>query len=268
MWRGLTTERKYELFEWFVSDIPSITAGDCSDGGAVSYANAAQMYKQNNKSVGVSAGFFTSSHAPVSNSKDLIQSRLAALKLCEEVNAANPDITVAPYSSFYHFYEQYDTIVSECAINVTLATIVTFLVALILLGFDIYAALCILLTVTMCTIDMLGSLVYLGIPLNAVSLVNILMSVGISVEFASHIVQAFTISTKATRAERAREALCRIGPVVITGIFMTNLVGVVVLAAAKSELFIVFYFRMFFTINVLCVLHTVVFLPCFLAFLG
>lgn len=38
--------------------------------------------------------------------------------------------------------------------------------------------------------------------------------------------QAFTISTKHSRAERAREALCRIGPVVIMGIFMTNLVGV------------------------------------------
>jgi len=256
------------LFDWFVSDIPSTDAGSCSDGGAVSYANAAIMYKQIGKSVGVSAGFFTSNHAPVSSSEDLIQSRLSALKLCEEVNAANPDIVVAPYSSFYHFYEQYDTIVDECALNVTLATIVTFLVALVLLGFDIYAALCILLTVTMCTVDMLGSMVYLGIPLNAVSLVNILMSVGISVEFASHIVQAFTISTKESRLDRAREALCRIGPVVIMGIFMTNLVGVVVLAAAKSELFIVFYFRMFFTINIVCVLHTVVFLPCFLAFLG
>lgn len=41
--------------------------------------------------------------------------------------------------------------------------------------------------------------------------VCLIQSCGISVEFCSHIVRAFSISTKATRVERAEEALAHMG---------------------------------------------------------
>lgn len=41
--------------------------------------------------------------------------------------------------------------------------------------------------------------------------VCVIQSCGISVEFCSHIVRAFAISTKATRVERAEEALAHMG---------------------------------------------------------
>ena len=109
---------------------------------------------------------------------------------------------------------------------------------------------------------------YLGISLNAVSVVNLLMSIGISVEFSSHIVQAFTASTEKDRRSKARDALVRTGPAIVSGIAMTNFVGIIVLSAAKSQMFVIFYFRMFFTVNCVCVIHTIIFLPAFLGFLG
>ena len=152
--------------------------------------------------------------------------------------------------------------------NLVITIIATFFVATVLLGFNLHASLCVMLSVTMCAVDMMGSMVYLDIPLNALSLVNLLLSVGIAVEFSANIVQAFTVSRESGRLNKAKDALVRTGPAIVSGIAMTNFVGVVVLAAAKSQLFVVFYFRMFFTINCLCVLHTIFFLPVFLGFLG
>ena len=175
---------------------------------------------------------------------------------------------VYAYNGFYAFYEQYDTIVKELVINLVLCIAATFVVALVLLGFQLQAALVVLLSVTMCAVDMIGSMVYLDIPLNAISLVNLLLAVGIAVEFSANIVQAYTLSPEKGRLARAQDALKRTGPAIVSGIAMTNFVGVVVLAAAKSQLFVVFYFKMFFTINCLCVAHTILFLPAFLGFLG
>ena len=188
--------------------------------------------------------------------------------IADEVNSNSKIIEVYAYSSFYPYYEQYDTIVRECAVNLAVTIVATFLVALVMLGFQLHAALCVMLSVTMCAADMIGSMVYLNIPLNAISLVNLLLSVGIAVEFSANIVQAYTTSKEVGRTNKARHALRKTGPAIVSGIAMTNFVGVIVLAAAKSQLFVVFYFRMFFTINVLCVAHTIVFLPAFLAFLG
>lgn len=53
--------------------------------------------------------------------------------------------------------------------------------------------------------------------------VCVLQSCGISVEFCSHIVRAFSISVKGTRVERAEEALAHMGSSVSTGVY--SLVG-------------------------------------------
>ncbi|KAL5252669.1 hypothetical protein ACHWQZ_G015444 [Mnemiopsis leidyi] len=262
---NITTDTKYQYLQWFISDIPRTDGSGCSKGGAVSYANSAKFSPSNRS---VLSGRFTSSHGVLATSHSFITARQQALLIAEEVNSNSMVIQVYAYSSFYPYYEQYDTIVRECAVNLAVTIVATFLVALVMLGFQVYAALCVMLSVTMCAADMLGSMVYLNIPLNAISLVNLLLSVGIAVEFSANIVQAYTTSKEVGRTNKARHALRKTGPAIVSGIAMTNFVGVIVLAAAKSQLFVVFYFRMFFTINVLCVAHTIIFLPAFLAFLG
>jgi len=261
----ITVDTTYKYLLWFISDIPRTDGEGCSNGGAVSYANSA-VFSSSNRSV--VAAKFGSSHGLVSSSPGFIKARQQAVELAEEVNANNEHIVVYAYSSFYPYYEQYDTIVRELTVNLVVCIIATFLVATVMLGFNFHASLCIMLTVMMCAVDMLGSMVYLEIPLNALSLVNLLLSVGIAVEFSANIVQSYTVSPRKKRLEKAQDALRKTGPAIISGIAMTNFVGVVVLAAAKSQLFVVFYFRMFFTINCLCVAHAIVFLPAFLGFLG
>jgi Niemann-Pick C1 protein len=56
-----------------------------------------------------------------------------------------------------------------------------------------------------------GMMYWWHVTLNAVSLVNLVMAVGISVEFCAHITRAFAVNTQKNRVLRAKETLINMG---------------------------------------------------------
>jgi Niemann-Pick C1 protein len=95
-----------------------------------------------------------------------------------------------------------------------------------------------------CIIVNLGGLMYWwNITLNAVSLVNLVMAVGISVEFCSHITRAFSIEPGTDKVMRAEKVLVTMGSSVLSGITLTKFSGIIVLGFAKSQIFSIFFFR-------------------------
>ncbi len=76
----------------------------------------------------------------------------------------------------------------------------------------------ILITITLCMIeiDLIGVMALWNINLNALSVVNMVMYLGISVEFSVHIAYAF-FHGKGSKEERAKKALVDMGSSIFSG---------------------------------------------------
>src|SRR5208282_1990720 len=126
-------------------------------------------------------------------------------------------------SVFYIFFDQYISLVPLTFTLLGSALAAICVASAILLG-SLTTAVLLTGTVAMIVVDVTGVMVLWGVSLNAVSLVNLVICVGIGVEFCAHIAKSFTVPNPAAvshvtsrigkiteREERACGALVSVG---------------------------------------------------------
>uniref|UniRef100_A0A2R9A950 NPC1 like intracellular cholesterol transporter 1 n=1 Tax=Pan paniscus TaxID=9597 RepID=A0A2R9A950_PANPA len=263
-----SVEQFHKYLPWFLNDRPNIK---CPKGGLAAYSTSVNLTSDGQ----VLASRFMAYHKPLKNSQDYTEALRAARELAANITAdlrkvpgTDPAFEVFPYTITNVFYEQYLTILPEGLFMLSLCLVPTFAVSCLLLGLDLHSGLLNLLSIVMILVDTVGFMALWGISYNAVSLINLVSAVGMSVEFVSHITRSFAISTKPTWLERAKEATISMGSAVFAGVAMTNLPGILVLGLAKAQLIQIFFFRLNLLITLLGLLHGLVFLPVILSYVG
>jgi Niemann-Pick C1 protein len=171
-----------------------------------------------------------------------------------------------PYSIFYIYFEQYLALGTETLRNLALSLAGVFIVGLMLMG-NIWMALLMFLAVVVMLVETLGGMYFLNIDLNAISLVNLLLSIAISIEFTGHLGVRFLNGFGADRDERAKEMMIEMVPPVFSGGVCTFL-GIVALAGTTYRIFQVYYFRMYMLMLGVATFNGLILFPVLLSFIG
>lgn len=199
------------LRQWLISP----TDEDCPLGGLASYGSAVSLSDN-----GVEASHFRTFHEPLKTQSDFIAALAAARRIASDISKAT-GTSVFPYSLFYVFFEQYLYIVSITQEILGLGLLSVLLVTALLLG-SWRTGIIVTVVVKLTVLNVMGIMGVWGISLNALSLVNLVISLGIAVEFCSHIARAFMNagpglppedpSSQKDRDHRVWVALTEVGP--------------------------------------------------------
>ncbi|KFR01399.1 Patched domain-containing protein 3, partial [Nipponia nippon] len=172
-------------------------------------------------------------------------------------------IPLMVYHPAFIYYDQYLVIVQNTIQNVVVAAGAMLIVSLLLIPNPL-CCLWVTFAIASVIVGVAGFMTFWNVNLDSISMINLVICIGFSVDFSAHISYAFVTSGESSANERTIEALSLLGYPVLQGAVSTIL-GVVVLAAAKAYIFRTF-FKIMFLVILFGALHGLVFIPVFLTF--
>eukprot|EP00210_Caulerpa_lentillifera_P002799 g2674.t1 len=175
----------------------------------------------------------------------------------ESIEAAAPSLNPIPYTLAFLFFDGFRVIAWETIRNVMMAGIAVFAVNLVVLA-SLPMALIVFSMVALTDIMLFGYMWYVDQYFNPVTAINLVLAVGIAVDYSAHIAHSFLVVDGA-RTSRAQKALEHIGGEVFSGAFTTFL-GIVIMGFAEHYVFQSF-FKMFCAIILAGAWHGLVVLP-------
>ena len=199
--------------------------------------------------------------------EDKLHHMREARKIAENSKLATEDgATVFPFDyALYALNEQYLNIERNTLRGLGISVAIAFVV---MYPFVTSLWLDVILTfvIAVIQIELYGLIHWIDLKLNAVTMVNLIMTVGISIELVIHEARAFA-EAKGTRPERAAQALSEMGPAIFASAFTTFL-AVLPLVGADYEYFQKYFFSMYAMILFVGLFNALVTLPAILSFIG
>jgi Niemann-Pick C1 protein len=182
---GLPTGEEFTRYlkQW----LNSPTTAECSLAGKTAFGDALGFGADDPSRL--EASHFRTFHTPLKSQEDYINAFAAAHRIADSISEET-GTEVFPYSLFYVFFDQYAHIISVTQEILGLGLGSVLLVTALLLG-SWRTATIVTGVVAMTVVSVMGMMPLWGIRLNAISLVNLVISLGIAVEFCAHVARAF-----------------------------------------------------------------------------
>ncbi|KAL8435159.1 hypothetical protein Efla_006380 [Eimeria flavescens] len=176
-----------------------------------------------------------------------------------------PLLKGATYNRNFVYFESDDAILPQTVSSMASAGCAVVIVSLFLLP-SLRGALLVVGVLLLIDIVILGFMAWWGLPLNLLTMVNLTISIGFSVDYATHTTHAFCHCMGQKRGLRAFEAVLLVGGPLLHGALSTQL-AVIPLAFVESPVLAVF-FKMTTLVIIVGVTHGLLLLPVLLSLIG
>nr|XP_054772716.1 patched domain-containing protein 3-like [Lytechinus pictus] len=199
-------------------------------------------------------------------SKDMVNTTREGdmmIEVRDIAKASNFNLTI--FNPAFIVYDQYIGVLPNTLQTLGIALACMFFVALIMIPHPVCA-----LWVTFCVISIdtgvIGYMSLWDVPLDPISMLNIILCIGFSVDFSAHITYAFVIAPKDKPNDRAISALRALGMPILQGA-LSSILAISVLSTAPVYVFRIF-FKTLFLVMIFGAYHGLMLLPVILSYMG
>lgn len=169
----------------------------------------------------------------------------------------------SPYKTYVHnmlffLYDlnselEYTTI--QCLCVSSLFVIIVFFI----LVPNLNCAICIALTIISIELGVIGFMTLWNVPLNIISMISLILSIGFCVDYSAHISYSYICKTDEKPNDKLKYTLNNVGYPILQGCTST-IIGVFIMSFAPSEIFTI-SFKIIFLVMVISLFHGILLLP-------
>ncbi|XP_072169990.1 patched domain-containing protein 3-like [Diadema setosum] len=187
--------------------------------------------------------------------------------------ASEAKITLTTFSPFFIVYEQYARIRSVTIQNLSIAVAAMFVVAFFLIP-NLICSVVVALCIASIEVGIVGYMSLWDVRLDSISMINLILCIGFSVDFSAHITYSFLSGQEeydgrhmlSIASQHAVMALYSLGMPILQGAIST-IIAIIALNWSTSYIFVAF-FKVMLLVMLFGILHSLVFLPVLLSSFG
>lgn len=184
----------------------------------------------------------------------------ALRKICQE-----SPLNATIFHPYFVFFDQFELVRPLSIQNMIIGALIMMAVSFIFIP-NFLCSFWVALSIISIETGVVGYMALWEVNLDSISMINLIMCIGFSVDFTAHICYAYMSSKAKTPNERVRESLYALGLPIFQG-SVSTILGMVALLLANNYIFSVF-FKMIFLVVFLGALHGLFLLPVLLSLFG
>lgn len=173
-----------------------------------------------------------------------------------------PDHHITVFHTLFVFFDQFILVRETSIQSIGVAAAVMMVIALIFIP-SVSCALWVAFSICSIEIGVIGYMTLWNVNLDSISMINLIMCIGFSVDYSAHISYAYLSSDGLTANDKMKSALHSLGMPIFQG-SVSTILGIAILAFAPSYIFLTF-FKTVFLVILFGALHGILLLPVLLS---
>ncbi|XP_011164677.1 patched domain-containing protein 3 [Solenopsis invicta] len=186
------------------------------------------------------------------------------VKELRDVCAASP-LNATVFHPYFVFFDQFELVRPTSIQCMIFGAFVMMLISFIFIP-NIFCCLWVAFCIVSIELGVAGYMALWDVRLDSISMINLIMCIGFSVDFTAHICYAYMRSKQPRAEDRIKESLYSLGLPIVQGAASTIL-GLMALLLAGTYIFLVF-FKMVFLVIFIGAMHGMFLLPVLLSLFG